>query len=97
MRTIAQTPYEVYCDRCRVTFPVGTRRCVHCGDRIAARRPQRRALPVEALGLPRIEEQPEEILVEEEPMLRRSGIFSPTTLLWIVLGLGVALQRACAG
>lgn len=33
----AQTPYEVYCHACRVTFPVGTRRCLHCGGRLGAR------------------------------------------------------------
>ena len=26
-------PFEVYCPRCDVTFPVGTKRCVHCGGR----------------------------------------------------------------
>jgi hypothetical protein len=26
----AQTPYEVYCYHCRVTFPREQRRCVHC-------------------------------------------------------------------
>ncbi len=25
------TPYEVRCPRCDVSFPVETRRCVHCG------------------------------------------------------------------
>ena len=27
----ARTPYEVYCFRCRVTFPIGSRQCLHCG------------------------------------------------------------------
>lgn len=27
----ARTPYEVYCFRCRVTFPIGSRHCLHCG------------------------------------------------------------------
>jgi hypothetical protein len=27
----ALTPYEVYCFRCRVTFPVEARQCLHCG------------------------------------------------------------------
>jgi len=30
----ARTPYEVYCPRCRVTFPREARRCVHCGGRL---------------------------------------------------------------
>lgn len=33
----AQTPYEVYCYQCRVTFPVGQKRCVHCGGRLGPR------------------------------------------------------------
>jgi hypothetical protein len=28
------TPYEVRCYRCRCSFAPGTRRCVHCGERI---------------------------------------------------------------
>lgn len=30
MRFKAQ-PYEVRCSRCDVSFPVGTRKCIHCG------------------------------------------------------------------
>lgn len=30
------SPYEVRCPRCDVSFPVGTRRCVHCGGPTAA-------------------------------------------------------------
>jgi hypothetical protein len=32
----AQTPYEVYCFRCRVTFPAEARRCLHCGGPLYA-------------------------------------------------------------
>ena len=31
------TPYEVLCHHCNVTFPVGTKRCVHCGGRLGRR------------------------------------------------------------
>ncbi len=30
------SPYEVRCPRCDVSFPVGTRRCIHCGGATAA-------------------------------------------------------------
>lgn len=30
------TPYEVRCHRCDVSFPVETRRCIHCGGPTAA-------------------------------------------------------------
>lgn len=33
----ARTPYEVYCYDCRVTFPVGQKRCLHCGGRLGPR------------------------------------------------------------
>lgn len=33
----AQTPYEVYCYACQVTFPVGQKRCLHCGGRLGPR------------------------------------------------------------
>jgi len=33
----AQTPYEVYCYDCRVTFPVEQKRCLHCGGRLGPR------------------------------------------------------------
>jgi hypothetical protein len=30
------SPYEVRCPRCDVSFPVGTRRCIHCGGPVPA-------------------------------------------------------------
>ncbi|MEZ4281989.1 MAG: hypothetical protein R3F21_20490 [Myxococcota bacterium] len=30
------TPYEVRCPRCDVSFPVETRRCIHCGGPTSA-------------------------------------------------------------
>ncbi|MFO0691414.1 MAG: hypothetical protein U0900_22135 [Myxococcota bacterium] len=30
------TPYEVRCPRCDVSFPVETRRCIHCGGATSA-------------------------------------------------------------
>ena len=29
-----QSSFEVRCENCAVTFPVGTRECIHCGQRI---------------------------------------------------------------
>ncbi len=28
---VSQSPYEVRCARCDVSFPVGTKDCIHCG------------------------------------------------------------------
>ncbi len=30
--------YEVRCDNCTVSFPPGTKKCLHCGGRIGSRR-----------------------------------------------------------
>lgn len=38
-----QTPFEVRCLSCETSFPVGTKRCIHCGGRIAG--PRKRAAP----------------------------------------------------
>lgn len=80
----AQTPYEVYCNQCGVTFPVGTPRCVHCGNRLARERFHM------GLTLP---PSLDDVGVEDE-MPRRSGI-SPLTLVWVALLLAGYLYRAC--
>ena len=80
-----QTPYEVYCPSCRVTFPVGTRQCIHCGARVG----RERFSP--ALDLP---PGSEEVFVEQEAG-RRPGL-SPFALVWVALLLAGYLYRACA-
>lgn len=84
-----QTPYEVYCYSCRVSFPVGTKRCLHCGGPVG--RGAERAVLQRAL--PRTHEQE----VAEEELPTRSGRLSPIAIVWLVLALGGALYRACAG
>ena len=81
------TPHEVHCDRCRVSFPVGTRSCIHCGGAIGGKR-----------RLPRILVPPghEEVLVDEEPPNKR-GMMSPVTIVWVLLLLGGYLYRSCGG
>ena len=54
-----QTPFEVYCYDCRVTFAAGTSRCVHCGGRLGGRAKRGGAeviteLPDGEVGQPRI-------------------------------------------
>ncbi len=86
-----QTPFEVYCFSCRVTFPTGTRRCVHCGGPIGRRSPRVSASPqiLSKLGveLPAEEEAP----AESSPARRIGGLS-----LWILLALGAALTRLCS-
>jgi hypothetical protein len=83
-----RTPYEISCSRCLVTFPVGTKRCLHCGGRLT------REGARQSIVFPPPTDIPEE-LPEEESSKRGSRI-SPISVLWIVAALGVAIQRACA-
>ncbi len=83
-----RTPYEVYCNRCRVSFAPGTKRCIHCGDRLARSRLQPEMM------LPPPLETPQELA--EEEISRRGSRFSPISILWIVAALAVGIQRACA-
>lgn len=83
----ATTPYEVYCHRCRVSHPVGTRICLHCGGRVGRNR-----APVAFVASPGGAEA-----AAEEDVPRRSGLFSPMSFLWIVLIVGGAMYRACTG
>lgn len=94
--------FEVYCDRCRVTFPVGTRRCIHCGGPTGASR----ARPLVRFEAGRKSEpgrqpepvgEPEPAQAEVEPELGRRRFVSPVTLAWIVLIAAGYLYRACAG
>jgi len=90
-------PFEVHCGHCRVTYPVGTRRCVHCGGRTG---PTSDA-PTARLGAP-----PDDggddgggdgaFEIEPEPIARPRG-FSPLTLVWIALVVGGYAVRACTG
>ncbi len=81
------TPYEVHCERCRVSFPVGTRRCLHCGEAVGRKRFRLRS-PVPP--------GQEEVLVEEESPSKTGG-FSPLTFVWLLLLLGTYVYRSCEG
>jgi hypothetical protein len=80
-------PYEVYCPRCSVTFPVGQKNCVHCGGRLSKERlePAEFAIPFEEM---------EE--VQEETATKRSA-WSPLALVWLILFVGGTIYRACVG
>ena len=86
-RPYTPTAFEVYCHRCRVTFPLGTRTCLHCGGRLARERqaPSRFAAPQEL--------DPEAVLAEGEIPVRRA--LSPFTAIWVLLAIAATLYRAC--
>jgi len=85
-----QTPYEVYCYDCRVTFPVGTPQCVHCGRPIGTMPPARGARPIVPAG---VAHRPDEHELPGPLNARRLGGMS----FWVLLALGAALSRMCAG
>jgi len=85
-----QNPYEIYCHRCNVSAPVGTRRCIHCGERLSGeQRPQR----AELLGL--FEADSGEADEEREEFATSIGSAAPKVALWILLLLGGFLYRFC--
>jgi len=80
-------PYQVYCTRCNVSFPVGTRSCVHCGQPIG--RPGPVSRPLEAPAP--LDENPQEELPS------RSLTFSPMTFVWLLAAVGTVIYRSCHG
>ena len=86
----AQTPYEIYCDNCHTSFAVGTRTCVHCGNRLGrTRRGPTAAGPMPDSYLP---EEEEEEAVSLSVARRMGGLG-----IWILLALGATLMRLCGG
>lgn len=92
------TPYEVYCQRCRVSFPVGTRSCIHCGERIGrGRSPAPAPAPLRPGARRRPAGVPPPVMDDvEDELPTRSGLMSPVAILWLVLILGGAIYRACS-
>jgi len=90
--------YEVRCERCSVSFPVGTKHCLHCGERIGR--------PV-FLGLARdAGEEATGELTEYEPMGERTEAEDAEaprgrrfrfgiTLLWLIAAVLSGIVRAC--
>lgn len=91
-----QTPFEVYCYNCHVTFAAGTRRCVHCGGRLGGFRGPGPAGFRGSGPAPDATEPPAELAEPDpsEPSIgRRLGGMS----LWVLLALGAAVLRMCQG
>jgi hypothetical protein len=70
-------PYEVRCHRCNCSFAPGTRRCVHCGDKLGSALEVPYARSAAARGPSEEEGEP------QAPSLARA-------LLWL-LSIGVAI------
>jgi hypothetical protein len=84
--------YQVRCQLCNVTFPVGTKRCIHCGEKIG-----------KPLFLPVADPDDMPILQEAEPLEgveegeARGGRFLRVgfTLVWLILAFVSAAVRSC--
>ena len=101
--------YEVWCHACNVTFPVGTRVCLHCGGRTRPEPPSfRRGVrePEIVLADPRFAAGPQEMRglelpgqadesAEEEPG-RRSMLRTAMTVLWMILLIAGYAWRTCS-
>ena len=88
-----QTPaIEVRCLACDVSFPPGTKRCLHCGEKIGTPR----FLPVDnEQGIPGLASADLEDL-EVEPRggrMMRVGF----TIFWVLVALISAAARNCQG
>jgi hypothetical protein len=87
-----QNPYEVYCYRCHVTAPVGTRRCIHCGEPIARGGSSPRRAALSAL-IEREFGEPDEQGEEEVPA--SIGSIVPKIAMWILILFGGFFYRFC--
>jgi len=102
--------YEVRCHHCNVSFPVGTKRCVHCGEKIGRtpffqptiqRTTDEQGMPVfhdpDAVQETEETEEAEEAEEAEAETQGRSGRFLRVgfTLVWLVLAFLSAAVRAC--
>jgi len=89
------TTYEIRCHACNVSFPPGTRACIHCGERIG--RP--RFLPGGGADMPAFEGGdpfPEADEVDPGSGGGR-GLRVGFTLLWLLLAVASAAFRVCQG
>jgi hypothetical protein len=93
-KTGSQPSFQVYCLHCNVTFPVGTRQCLHCGRRVSREPP----LTADHGFTRHPEPTPFEMQtvepLEEEVEPRRFP-FSPIAVLWVVLFVIGTIYRAC--
>jgi hypothetical protein len=93
-----QTPtaaYEVWCDHCQTSFAAGTKRCIHCGERLARQRLQRTLRAPRADELVDLPSEVDDLLIEDDLPKKKSTI-SPLTLVWIAVLIGGYLFQLCS-
>ena len=85
------TAYEVRCYNCNVSFPPGTKRCMHCGGRTG-----QKPVPGPIPGM----EPPHPLELEDmedENPLRRGPARLLMGAVWVLLALVASLYRVCTG
>lgn len=109
MKITSKDAFEVRCHSCNVSYPVGTKRCMYCGEKPSAGPPQ-----VDLLDLREVEEragavvaertasrrpQPAEAENEEEAglSLRQALPRVAMSLVWVVLLVVISIYRVCSG
>jgi len=92
-----EVQYEVWCSQCNVSFPVGTRRCIHCGAPTGprpegVRHTGMRDAALDPVSLGQYDEE-----VEQEAEASRGGLFRIlSNVVWVLIFLGFWLVRACS-
>lgn len=103
--------YEIWCPSCDVSFPPGTKRCIHCGGRTVKDRPMKAGAPRftmdgdRALAMPHAAEDPLIHLgpgelaegVEEEEAPRRGFLRAGMSVVWMLLLAAGYIWQNCAG
>ncbi|MDE0886947.1 MAG: hypothetical protein OSB70_15585 [Myxococcota bacterium] len=102
------SPYEVRCPSCNVSFPVGTRRCMHCGGRTGPSPWNAGQAPPDLLESYDARQGGETELATASPELEpleieesaprggiRGRLNAGMSLIWIVLAVGFSIMRAC--
>jgi hypothetical protein len=99
--------FEVRCPSCDVSFPTGTRRCLHCGGRVGKGRFRVAGVPLEhaepeadAEDFFRspIEAEGDSIFSEDVEKPRkgfRGRMNAGISLVWIFMAVAFSLMRAC--
>lgn len=102
------TRFEVRCPSCNVSFPVGTKRCIHCGARMSKSlgngsgvlRSLEIASTQEVRGTRSTidydgGESPFDEAGDEVVEPRTSILRRSVTVIWVVLLIGISVIRAC--
>ena len=88
-----QNPYEVYCYKCNVTAPVGSRRCIHCGGALSRGEQDPRRAALAALIGADVSESGQDL---EEAAPSAASVI-PKIAIWILLLIGGFFYRFCNG